>query len=128
LTTVSAKRQAVRWERKMVAILDSEWGIIIAVIAVLVLFGSSKLPKFARSLGSAQSEFKKGLSEGHKDSDSTASETEDNSSSTEKVTPSSIEQTSHTSSLEQKIASLEQKISSMEHNPSKAESTETTKD
>jgi sec-independent protein translocase protein TatA len=112
----------------MVAILDSEWGIIIAIIAVLVLFGSSKLPKFARSLGSAQSEFKKGLSEGHKDSDSADSEADDKGSNTEKVNPSSIEQTSHTSSLEQKIASLEQKISSLEHNPPKAETTETTKE
>jgi sec-independent protein translocase protein TatA len=111
----------------MFAILDSEWGIIIAVIAVVILFGSSKLPKFARSLGSAQSEFKKGLSEGSKESDSTASEAEEGSS-TDKVAPSSIEQTSLTSSLEQKISSLEQKISSLEHNASQTESAETKKD
>jgi sec-independent protein translocase protein TatA len=42
--------------------------IIIAVVAV-VLLGGSQIPKIARSLGSAQSEFKKGLAEGTKDAD-----------------------------------------------------------
>jgi len=93
----------------MFAILDSEWGIIFALIAVVILFGSAKLPKFARSLGSAQSEFKKGLAEGAKDDSTTA-----NTSNTEQSTPSSLEQTSMTSSLEQKITDLEKKISSME--------------
>jgi sec-independent protein translocase protein TatA len=40
-------------------------GIIILVVVVLVLFGSTQIPKLARSLGSAQKEFKKGLDEGH---------------------------------------------------------------
>ena len=39
-------------------------GIIILVVVVLVLFGSTQIPKLARSLGSAQKEFKKGLDEG----------------------------------------------------------------
>lgn len=39
----------------------SEW-IIIAVV-VFFVFGASKLPKFARSLGQAQNEFKKGQRE-----------------------------------------------------------------
>ncbi len=39
-------------------------GIIILVVVVLVLFGSTQIPKLARSLGSAQKEFKKGLEEG----------------------------------------------------------------
>lgn len=39
-----------------------EW--IIVLVVVLVLFGGSQLPKLARSLGQAQNEFKKGLSEG----------------------------------------------------------------
>lgn len=37
----------------------SELLIVLAVI--LVLFGGSKLPKLARSLGQAQNEFKQGL-------------------------------------------------------------------
>ena len=38
--------------------------IIVIVLAVLVLFGASAIPKFARSLGKAKSEFEKGLKEG----------------------------------------------------------------
>ena len=42
-------------------------GIIILVVVVLVLFGSTQIPKLARSLGSAQKEFKKGIEEGSSD-------------------------------------------------------------
>jgi sec-independent protein translocase protein TatA len=42
-------------------------GIIVLVVVVLVLFGSTQIPKLARSLGSAQKEFKKGLDEGATD-------------------------------------------------------------
>ncbi len=37
--------------------------IVIAVVA-LILFGPSKIPDFARSLGRAVNQFKKGLNEG----------------------------------------------------------------
>jgi sec-independent protein translocase protein TatA len=46
-------------------------GVIVLIVVVVLLFGSTQLPKLARSLGSAQNEFKKGLAEGHKD-DATA--------------------------------------------------------
>lgn len=39
-------------------------GIVILIVVVAVLFGGSQIPKLARSLGSAQNEFKKGLEEG----------------------------------------------------------------
>jgi sec-independent protein translocase protein TatA len=42
-------------------------GVIVLVVVVLVLFGSTQIPKLARSLGSAQKEFKKGLDEGSSD-------------------------------------------------------------
>ena len=48
----------------MLAEIFSETGIIAIIVVVVVLFGSTQLPKLARSLGSAQSEFKKGLAEG----------------------------------------------------------------
>lgn len=35
--------------------------IILILVIVLVLFGSTQLPKLARSLGQAQKEFKTGL-------------------------------------------------------------------
>ena len=44
-------------------------GIIVLVVVVLVLFGSTQIPKLARSLGSAQKEFKKGLDEGSAEDD-----------------------------------------------------------
>jgi sec-independent protein translocase protein TatA len=38
--------------------------LIIVLLIVLLVFGSTKLPKLARSLGQAQKEFKDGLKEG----------------------------------------------------------------
>ena len=43
--------------------------LIIILVIVLLVFGSAKLPKLARSMGQAQKEFKTGLSEGAKDDD-----------------------------------------------------------
>jgi len=40
--------------------------ILIVLGIVAVLFGGSKLPQLARSLGSAKGEFEKGLKEGEK--------------------------------------------------------------
>jgi sec-independent protein translocase protein TatA len=40
-----------------------EW-IVVAIVAVAVIFGVDKLPKMARNVGRAQSEFKKGMHEG----------------------------------------------------------------
>lgn len=48
----------------------SEW-IVIAVVALVVIFGAKKIPEMARSMGRAQSEFKKGMKEGQKDLDET---------------------------------------------------------
>ena len=46
--------------------LFGEQGIIVLIVIAVVLFGSTQIPKLARSLGSAQKEFKKGLDEGGK--------------------------------------------------------------
>lgn len=48
----------------------TEWLIILAV--VLLLFGSTRLPKLARSLGEASKEFKKGVDEGAKEDEGDA--------------------------------------------------------
>jgi sec-independent protein translocase protein TatA len=50
--------------------------LLIILAVVLLLFGSAKLPKLARSLGQAQKEFKSGLSEGGKDADAKDSKVE----------------------------------------------------
>ena len=41
--------------------------IVIVVIALVLLFGGSKLPGLARSLGSASHEFKRGMEDGGPD-------------------------------------------------------------
>ena len=41
----------------------------IVLLVILVLFGGTKLPQLARSLGKAQSEFKQGLKESDEDDD-----------------------------------------------------------
>jgi sec-independent protein translocase protein TatA len=38
--------------------------LIIILLIVMLIFGGSKLPKLARSLGESSKEFKKGLGEG----------------------------------------------------------------
>ncbi len=53
----------------MIAFFDSPFDLGAVILVVLLLFGSAKLPKLARSLGSAQKEFKKGLEEGSGDSE-----------------------------------------------------------
>jgi sec-independent protein translocase protein TatA len=56
--------------------------LIIILVIVLVLFGSTRLPKLARSMGQASKEFKKGVNEGDKD-------TEGEKPATDKDTPAS---------------------------------------
>ncbi len=48
----------------------SEW-VIVAIVALVVIFGAKKIPEMARSMGRAQSEFKKGLKEGQAELDET---------------------------------------------------------
>lgn len=58
--------------------------IILLLVVVIVLFGGAAIPKLARNLGTAKSEFEKGIKEGAKSATSTPSET----SGTEKATTS----------------------------------------
>ena len=46
--------------------------LLIILGIVLLLFGATRLPKLAKSLGQASSEFKKGLNEGDDDKAATA--------------------------------------------------------
>ena len=45
--------------------------LLIVLVVILVLFGGSKLPKLARSLGQAQSEFKAGMKDTDDDDEKT---------------------------------------------------------
>ena len=42
--------------------------LLVIVVVIGLLFGSSQIPKLARSLGSAKREFEHGLASGHDDS------------------------------------------------------------
>jgi sec-independent protein translocase protein TatA len=53
-------------------ILGPDGLIVIGVIALVLLFGGKQLPKLARSVGSAQKEFKKGLEHGDEDEEETS--------------------------------------------------------
>ena len=48
------------------------WDILIVLAVIALLFGGSKLPKLARSLGSAKGEFERGLRDGTAPDASTA--------------------------------------------------------
>ena len=48
-------------------VLGPDGLIIIIVIAVVLLFGGSRLPKLARGLGEASHEFRKGVEEGDRE-------------------------------------------------------------
>jgi sec-independent protein translocase protein TatA len=50
--------------------------ILVIAAIILVMFGASAIPKFARSIGKAKAEFEKGLKEGLKDDDKEGSEKE----------------------------------------------------
>ena len=46
--------------------------LLVILVIILLVFGGAKLPKLARSLGQAQTEFKDGLAEGSADDSSDA--------------------------------------------------------
>jgi sec-independent protein translocase protein TatA len=52
----------------------SEW-IVIAIVALVVIFGAKKIPEIARSLGRSSSEFKKGVKEGAADDAASSEQT-----------------------------------------------------
>jgi sec-independent protein translocase protein TatA len=48
--------------------------LIIILVVILLLFGSTRLPQLARGMGKSISEFKKGISEGERDDERELSE------------------------------------------------------
>ena len=70
--------------------LFGEQGLIVLIVVALVLFGSTQIPKLARSLGSAQSEFKKGLDDGAADAG------RDETTAVEAAAPTSVTVPAHT--------------------------------
>ncbi len=60
--------------------------LIIVLAVVLLLFGSTRLPKLARSMGEASKEFKKGVSDRDRDDDNAPAAIADPRQANEKVT------------------------------------------
>ena len=52
-------------------------GIIVLIVVLVVLFGGAAIPKLARNLGSAKTEFEKGLKESGASKDAEAAGTPD---------------------------------------------------
>jgi sec-independent protein translocase protein TatA len=51
--------------------------LLLILVIVLILFGASRLPELARSLGSSVKEFKKGVNEAQRDESTAAAKTEE---------------------------------------------------
>lgn len=48
-------------------VIGTEWIIVLAIAAILLLFGGSKLPQLAKALGQSKKAFKEGIEEGEAD-------------------------------------------------------------
>lgn len=51
--------------------------LVVIVVVILVLFGATAIPKFARSLGEAKKEFSKALKEGEDESKNSSGKEKD---------------------------------------------------
>lgn len=54
--------------------------ILLILLVILLLFGASKLPALARSLGASAKEFRKGIEQGAQDVEASQSDTTDTDS------------------------------------------------
>jgi sec-independent protein translocase protein TatA len=51
-------------------VIGTEWIIVLVVVAILLLFGGTKLPQLAKALGQSKKAFKEGLDDGEREGDS----------------------------------------------------------
>ena len=58
--------------------------LIVVIVIAVVIFGGAAIPKLARSLGSAKTEFEKGLKDGSNESTETGADANGESSETPK--------------------------------------------
>ena len=49
-------------------VIGTEWIVVLVVVAILLLFGGTKLPQLAKALGQSKKAFKEGIDEGETDS------------------------------------------------------------
>jgi sec-independent protein translocase protein TatA len=48
-------------------VIGTEWIVVLVVVAILLLFGGTKLPQLAKALGQSKKAFKEGIDEGEKE-------------------------------------------------------------
>ncbi|HEX6946897.1 MAG TPA: twin-arginine translocase TatA/TatE family subunit [Acidimicrobiia bacterium] len=53
------------------------WEILVILLIILLLFGATKLPALARSLGASAKEFRKGIEQGAQDAEADQSDTQE---------------------------------------------------
>ena len=51
-------------------VIGTEWIVVLVVVAILLLFGGTKLPQLAKALGQSKKAFKEGLDDGEREGDS----------------------------------------------------------
>lgn len=51
-------------------VIGTEWIVVLVVVAILLLFGGTKLPQLAKALGQSKKAFKEGIDEGDREGDS----------------------------------------------------------
>ena len=58
-------------------VIGTEWIVVLVVVAILLLFGGTKLPQLAKALGQSKKAFKEGIDEGETDSRSKLNSVDD---------------------------------------------------
>lgn len=53
-------------------VIGTEWIVVLVVVAILLLFGGTKLPQLAKALGQSKKAFKEGIDEGERESANSA--------------------------------------------------------
>jgi sec-independent protein translocase protein TatA len=94
-------------------LFDSPWKILIIVVVILVLFGSAKLPVFARSLGKSMRILKKEVSSLHEDDedDKTAATTTVTSAPAQlHAAPAATDAQAQIDALSKQLADLQQSV------------------
>jgi sec-independent protein translocase protein TatA len=67
------------------------WELLLVLLLIALLFGSSKLPGLARSMGQAAKEFRKGVEEGAGDDDHKPAEKADDKPAEKAAAPKAVD-------------------------------------
>lgn len=58
-------------------VIGTEWIVVLVVIAIVLLFGGTKLPQLAKALGQSKKAFKEGIDEGEREDSKKLSSVDD---------------------------------------------------